>query len=111
MNSKERVLLALKREKPDHVPFNFWMDRRLMEKYEKKFGHRHWRAVHLGADVIETFPYLIFPIGKGIDKYGSFWITEPYLKDWRKYNEIPMPNPSNAEVYQHIEKDLKRISG
>ena len=109
MNSKERVLIALKRETPDKVPFNFWMDRRLMERFEKKYGHRHWRAKCLGADVIETFPHLNFPIGEGVDKYGSFWIQEPYLKDWKKYDEIPMPDPNDSKVYELIEKDVKEF--
>ena len=109
MNSKERVICALKREIPDRVPFNFWMDRRLMEKNEKKYGHRHWRAKCLGADVIETFPLLTFPVGKGIDKYGSFWIQDPYLTDWTKYDEVPMPDPADPKVYELIERDIKEF--
>jgi len=77
MNSKERFLIALNNEKPDMVPFNFWMDRRLMEQYEKRLGHRHWRVTHYGADVIETFGLLNFPTGRMEEHSGTSWLEEP----------------------------------
>ena len=55
MTSKERVLAALEFRRPDRVPFNFWMDRRLMAQYEEKYGP-DWRVRVFDADVVETFP-------------------------------------------------------
>ena len=63
MTSKERFLTAVRHQKPDRPPFNFWMDRPVMADYEKKVGHRHWRVTHFGADVIETFPCIAFTPG------------------------------------------------
>ena len=106
MDSKTRVLMALAHEKPDKVPFNFWMDRRLMSAYERDIGHPHWRVTHFGADVIETFAGLDFPRGSGEDHNGSYWHTSPFLKDWRDFETVPMPDPHQEAVYETIKKDL-----
>ena len=109
MDSKTRVLMALNNEKPDHVPFNFWMDRRLMEKYEERIGHRNWRVTQYGADVIEIFPNLEFPIGKMVDHTGTTWLKEPLFKDWKKADAIPMPDPTEDKVYEFIKRELKEF--
>ena len=109
MNSKQRVLHALNREKPDRVPFNFWMDRRLMERYEKKIGHRHWRVTHYGADVIETFLGLAFPSGRLEAKTGTNWLTEPLFEDWRDVDSLLLPDPSEEKVYELIQRDLREF--
>lgn len=103
MNSKTRFLKALNHEKPDRVPFNFWMDRPVMQEYEKKVGHRHWRVTHFGADVIETFSHVSFTKDAATD--------DPYhqginLEDWSKADEIVMPDPNDDKVYSTIKTDL-----
>ncbi len=110
MNSKERVLMALARKKPDRVPFNFWMDRRLMEHYQAQLGHRHWRVTHYGADVIETFAMLNWPQGPGVEKDGTFWHTEPYFDDWRAIEDIPLPDPHDPKVYSRIQADVAEFA-
>ena len=109
MDSKTRVLMALAHEKPDKVPFNFWMDRRLMSEYEREIGHHHWRVTHFGADVIETFVGMDFPKGPGEDHNGSFWQTGPFLQDWRDFDTIPLPDPNQESVYETIKADLSEF--
>ncbi|MCL1856799.1 MAG: hypothetical protein FWF84_04050, partial [Kiritimatiellaeota bacterium] len=55
MTSRERVKRTLARERPDRLPFNFWMDRQRMEEFDALFGE-NFRVSHYGADVIEVFP-------------------------------------------------------
>jgi len=110
MTSRERVKKALNFEKPDRVPFNFWMDRRLLMQYEKKYG-KDFRVVHYDADVIETFPQLDWPAGKGIERDGSFWYQEPYLKDWKDADAIKMPDPLDKKAYEHIMSNLYMYPG
>ncbi len=109
MDSKTRVLKALNHEKPDRVPFNFWMDRRLMAQYEKEFGHRHWRVTHYGADVIESFPYLIFPSGPKEERDGTAWTTGPCFDSWDNINDIPMPDANDEKIFALIDADLKEF--
>jgi uroporphyrinogen decarboxylase len=109
MNSKERVIKTLNFEKPDRVPFNFWMDRRLMQQYDKEFGN-NFRINHYGADVIESFARLDFSGGltggKSVEKDGSWWGVEPSLKDWADAGKIIMPDPTEDKVYENIKKNL-----
>ena len=109
MNSKERVLMALTHKKPDRVPFNFWMDRRLMAQYESRIGDRNWRVTHYGADVIETFPKIKFPEGKHIEQDGTRWLAEPYQISWEAVDMIPMPDPNDEEVYSKIKQDIDEL--
>ena len=109
MNSKLQVLKALSHEKPDRVPFNFWMDRRLMDRYEKQFGHRHWRVTRYNADVIETFASLDFPHGRRIEHEGSPWMTEPYPMSWDHIEKIPLPNPQHDNVYSNLQRDIQEF--
>jgi uroporphyrinogen decarboxylase len=109
MDSKTRVLKALDHEKPDRVPFNFWMDRRLMGEYEKRIGHRHWRVTHYGADVIETFPALAWPQGRSAHESGSDWIVHPLFTDWSKADDISLPDPTDEDAYALIRQDLEEF--
>ena len=109
MDSKTRVLMALSHEKPDRVPFNFWMDRKLMTEYEKKLGHRHWRVTHYGADVIESFPILAFPRGKYIEVGCASRLSEPYQISWENIGSIPMPDPNAENVLDIIKTDMEQF--
>lgn len=106
MDSRTRVLKALRHEKPDRVPFNFWMDRRLMQRYEDRFGDPHWRVTHYGADVIETFALLAFPLGPGIERDGTRWQTGPAMASWADASSLELPDPSAEPVYDWIKRDL-----
>jgi uroporphyrinogen decarboxylase len=109
MDSKTRFLMALKHQKPDRVPFNFWMDRRLMADYEKKISHRHWRVTHFGADVIETFLSLDFPCGPMEERDGTSWLIGQSITDWSKIDELKMPDPREDKVYSLIKADLEEF--
>jgi len=106
VNSRERFLSAVRRRKPDRAPFNFWMDRRLMARYEQRIGHRHWRVTHYGADVIETFAWLGWPSAPGIERDGTWWQTGPALADWDHAARLKLPNPADEKVYRLIQRDL-----
>lgn len=106
MDSKTRVLMAMAHKKPDRVPFNFWMDRRLMAEYEKKIGHRHWRVTHYGADVIESFHLLEFPQGPTEEKDGTVWHTGPLFHDWNEIDSLALPDPKDEKVYSLLKADL-----
>ena len=105
MTSKERFLKAINHEKPDRAPFNFWMDRPLMKKYEEKIGHRHWRVVQFGADVIETFPLINFTGGTD----ANAWDSHSDIKSWAEIDNLQIPNPNNQNVYELIQKDIEEF--
>ena len=109
MDSKTRVLTALSHKKPDRVPFNFWMDRKLMTEYEKKLGHRHWRVTHYGADVIESFPLIEFPHGPTEEHNGIDWLTGPILNDWSQADSLKLPSPYEDSVYSLLKTDLEEF--
>ena len=102
MTSKERFLKAINHQKPDRAPFNFWMDRPLMKKYEEKIGHRHWRVTHFGADVIETFPLINFTGGTD----ANAWDSHSIVKSWNEIDNLSLPDPNDPNVYDLIKKDL-----
>jgi uroporphyrinogen decarboxylase len=106
MDSKTRVLTALSHKKPDRVPFNFWMDRRLMAEYEKKIGHRHWRVKYYGADVIESFHLLNFPKGPVEEKDGTLWHTGPVFTDWNDIDSLVLPDANDEKVYDLLKADI-----
>ena len=109
MDSKTRVLMALSHEKPDRVPFNFWMNRKLMTEYEEEFGHRHWRVTHYGADVIESFPLLEFPHGPSREQDGISWLTGPLFNDWSEAENLKLPSPYEDSVYSLLKADLEEF--
>ncbi|MBD3173673.1 MAG: hypothetical protein GF320_00720 [Armatimonadia bacterium] len=106
MDSRTRVLKALRHEKPDRAPFNFWMDRRLMERYEQRIGNPNWRVTHYGADVIEAFALLAFPTGPGVERDGTRWQTGPAMESWDDVNSLELPDPTADAVYDWIRRDL-----
>jgi len=106
LSSKERFKTAIKLQKPDRPPFNFWMDRRLMQRFDEELG-KDFRVTHYGADIIETFPLLDWPRGNGVLRDGSFWHTHPPLiEDWSKAKGLPMPNPAGPHVFSMINETL-----
>ncbi len=107
MTSKERVETALRLEKPDRVPFNFWMDRRLLAQYEEKYGE-YFRVEHYGGDVIESYINLRWPEGKTVKRDGTSWVTEPLWPDgWVGTDGFAWPDPEDPENFAMIERDLK----
>lgn len=107
MTSRERVERAIRFEKPDRVPFNFWMDRRRMAELDAKYGS-DFRIGHYGADVIESYHcYPAFPSGEHREQNGTWWMTRELFEDWREAKDIPMPDPYDPVLYEHLDADLK----
>lgn len=108
MNSRERVQKVLKRELPDRLPFNFWMDRDLMAELDKKFGE-NFRVTYYGADVIETFflvnwfPELEEKKKKNLINDGStVWQIEPLISSITEAKNLTMPDPYDNKIYEMI---------
>jgi uroporphyrinogen-III decarboxylase len=108
MTSKDRFLAAVRHQKPDRAPFNFWMDRPVMAAYEKKVGHRHWRVTHFGADVIETFPAIACLPAPPLTDGPYALATEPTF-EWQHAAALPMPDPQQADIYALIAADVREF--
>jgi len=103
MTSRERVAKAINREKPDRLPFNFWMDRRRMAEFEAKYG-KEFRHDHYGADVVETFPALSwFPefadrVVVERDEVTT-WTVKHAFENVEDLRDIAMPDPEQESIY------------
>ena len=107
MNSRERVQKILRRELPDRLPFNFWMDRDLMVKLDGKFGE-NFRVTHYDVDVVETF-FLAnwFPElnRKTVADETAAWWLEPKIESIAKAAELILPDTQDHKIYTLIQED------
>jgi uroporphyrinogen decarboxylase len=110
MNSRERVERAIHFEKPDRLPFNFWMDRRRMDELDQKYG-ADFRVTHFDADVVEVWSGVPFPQGRFETKAGTPWMVEPLFKDWSVTPDIKLPDPNDPALTAPCEAALKRYPG
>lgn len=105
MTSRERVQCVLNGQKPDRLPFNFWMDRDQMDIYDKKWGS-DFRITHYGADVVEAFVSLPFwyeiPVKSHYDG-KTHWQMEPLVDDIKDALCLAMPDPNDPNVYIDIQ--------
>ena len=104
MTSRERVQKVLHGKQPDRVPFNFWMDRDAMAAYDEKWG-TDFRLTHYGADVVEAFVVLDWWPGferKMQHDSKTSWQVEPMVDSLEKALDIPMPDPTDTDVYKDI---------
>lgn len=107
MTSRERVELALSFKRPDRVPFNFWMDRRLLAQYEEKYGP-YFRVEHYGGDVIEVYENLRWPMGETVERDGTVWLTKPMWPDgWEGEKNMAWPNPEDPANFAALERDIR----
>ncbi len=107
MNSRERVERAINFEKPDRVPFNFWMDRRRMAELDAKHG-ADFRLTRYDADVIES--YACFPPFPSADhemKAGTSWMVKELFEDWGEAKDLDMPDPQAPALYEWLDYHLK----
>ncbi len=107
MNSRERVERAIRFEKPDRLPFNFWMDRRRMAGLNQKYGE-DFRLTRYGADVVEAMCAVPFPAGRFEEKAGTSWMVEPLFRDWRATPDIRLPDPRDPTMTANLDAVLKR---
>lgn len=113
MTSRERVKLVLDNQKPDRLPFNFWMDRDLMAELEQKLGE-NFRVNHYGADVVETFPILPF-----FSEYASravqvsdgktVWTRKHAVESVAELANASYFDPDNPDFYQWIRNDRAKM--
>ncbi len=108
MTSKERVQLVLQWCKPDRLPFNFWMDRRLMANFEEKYGP-YWRPRHFGADVWESFVLYPWPSGERRYENGTSWLIKPLLDSVEELPGLELPDPDTDSYYDLLRKDRKEL--
>lgn len=105
LTSRERVQRVLRGEIPDRVPFNFWMDRDKMAEYDQLWGS-DFRLTHYGVDVIEAFVGLSWWAGvpvETVDDGKTVWQTKPMLGSIQEAVDLPMPDPTDPNVYADIE--------
>ncbi|HEY63867.1 MAG TPA: hypothetical protein G4O02_04795 [Caldilineae bacterium] len=107
-SSRDRVRAALSHERPDRVPFNFWMDRRLMARYAARYGE-YFRITHFGADVLESFPGWMWPAGPTIERDGTVWHVAPLVQSLAEVLDLPVPDPTDDAVYDPIRADRARF--
>ncbi len=108
MTSRERVERAINFEKPDRVPFNFWMDRRKMDELDARYGEP-FRVTHFGADVIEHVMPIPFPRAVHEERSGTQWMVKEAFDSWDETAALAMPDHDDPAIYEGIEADLKRF--
>lgn len=97
MNSKERMMLALQKEKPDHVPVTI----------------HQWQKYHLdiymgGIDPLSAFKSVGMDASiQYFEAMGQFWIpdAEKFIvqtPDWREEIEVIDPTPTNKLLHHTI---------
>lgn len=107
MTSRERVERVINFEKPDRLPFNFWMDRRRMDELNHKYGE-DFRVTRFDADVVEAMSMIPFPAGRFEEKAGTPWMVEPLFKDWSVTPDIKLPDPKDPALTANVEAMLKK---
>ncbi len=107
MDSRERVKLALSFQKPDRLPFNFWMDRRLMAQYEEELGGPYWRTTRYGADVWESFALIPWqvPVAEYEMRDGTAWAVKPSFDSVEQLASVALPDVESEAVYSMIQSD------
>ncbi len=107
MTSRERVERTINFEKPDRVPFNFWMDRRRMAELDAKYGH-DFRLTHYGTDVIESYAvFPKFPSAEYREEAGTNWMVKELFDDWSEAPDIPMPDPLDPDIYVQLDAHVR----
>jgi uroporphyrinogen-III decarboxylase len=86
------------------VPFNFWMDRDQMAKYDEEWGH-DFRITHYGVDVVEAFIGLHWWPGvqaEYINDGKTSWQVKPLVNSLEEAMDLPMPDPTADGVYADL---------
>ena len=104
MTSRERVRKVLASEIPDRVPFNFWMDRDAMARYDELLGE-NFRVSYYDADVIEVPLALAWWTDPKVERKivsGTVWQVTPLVDSIERAETLTMPDPDNMEYYRNI---------
>ncbi len=104
MNSRERVQAVLQGERPDRLPFNFWMDRDRMAELDARWG-ADFRLTHFDVDVIEGFAMLPFWAGIPVETINdgkTVWQTKPMVDSLEQVLDHPLPDPTDETWLQDV---------
>ncbi|MHA2032740.1 MAG: uroporphyrinogen decarboxylase family protein [Candidatus Kariarchaeaceae archaeon] len=116
MNSKERVLLALKHQEPDYVPlFEAWIENEIIQRFK---GDPYSTRIRLGMDCLPlgSHPLNTNAYKNGIDEWGRIFIDGQYagglLKDYRDLEQYTAPLFHAADWFpdQEVKKVKKQYS-
>lgn len=110
LTSRERVRRVLRRELPDRVPFNFWMDRDAMQRYDELLGDS-FRISYYDADIIEVFPSIPWWQDLQVKTRrlsGTNWQLRPLVDSIEFSKELVLPDPNHVEYYDCIQNMRKR---
>jgi len=104
MKSRQRVRHAIAHQPPDRVPFNFWMDRDALARYEEELGPC-FRVRHYGADVIEVWPTT--PWWSEVERHvvadaKTEWQLGPLVPSIEAALDLALPDPHDPVQYQQI---------
>jgi len=104
MTSRERVRCVLEGRRPDRVPFNFWMDRDAMAKYDERWGH-DFRVHRFDVDVIEAFVGLPWWAGlqaRTVQDAKTTWQVEPLADSLEQALKLDLPDPAAPGLCQDL---------
>ncbi|PWI46875.1 hypothetical protein CEE45_14665 [Candidatus Heimdallarchaeota archaeon B3_Heim] len=111
MNSKERVLLALKHQEPDYVPlFEAWIESEIMEQFN---GDPYSTRIRLGMDCLPlgNHPSNTNAYKNGIDEWGRIFKDGQYsgglLKTFRDLEQYTAPLSHAADWFPA--KEVRKI--
>ena len=104
MDSRQRVCTVLRGGIPDRVPYNFWMDRDAMARYDAKYG-ADFRLTHYDVDVIEAFHALDWwPTvqRETVLDAKTVWQVGPAVGSIQEALALPLPDVTDPAVYAPI---------
>lgn len=117
MNSKERVITALKHEQPDECPYNVSFTTPAQEKMADHYGDKNFRS-SLGCDIEACFPapsgaWVEIEPGYWRDEFGVIWnrtvdkdIGNPdsNVLSGADLDKLNFPDPNDPERYEGIQQ-------
>jgi uroporphyrinogen decarboxylase len=111
MNSRERVLTALRHEEPDRVPLDFWWSHEIKDRLLAHLGLQNTDELqaYLGTDLRGVYPPYIGPALRRLPdgSYEDFWgvFRKPYAHNMGgEYDEVLHPPLAEATSIDDIEK-------
>lgn len=109
MNSKERVVSAIKHRDADRVPFDFWAENATLERIYQKVGHKDIQKLLKGFRVDIRHIDAIMPEEKNFGNFfQNFW-GERYIYKQTRYSPVREDLPGALYAADNIE-DIKNFN-
>ena len=109
MNSKERVISAIKHKDVDRVPFDFWAENATLERIYQKVGHKDIQKLLKGFRVDIRHIDAIMPEEKNFGNFfQNFW-GERYIYKQTQYGPVREDLPGALYTADNIE-DIKNFN-